>query len=215
MRFKTADAPEPDQEFDKWIVKAGGAVLADETAAATAFIMPSVNVTVEATYKDKPIEPPVTVSHTVTFVVENGTWADGSTANKTVQVSDGSKLQAEAMPTGMKAKDGYENGVWIVVPDTTNPVTADVVYTYRFVEKVPVEPPVTVSHTVTFAVENGTWADDTTENKSVQVSDGDKLQAADIPVGMKAKDGYENGVWVVVPDTINPVTADIFIHTDS
>ena len=50
----TADAPETGKVFDKWVVKAGGVTLANETSATTTFTMPGNDVKIEATYKDAP-----------------------------------------------------------------------------------------------------------------------------------------------------------------
>ena len=60
----TADAPETGKVFDKWVVKAGGVTLANETSATTTFTMPGNDVKIEATYKDAP------PSHTHSY----GTW---------------------------------------------------------------------------------------------------------------------------------------------
>ena len=49
----TAQAP-AGTHFVKWVVKAGGVTLANETSATTTFIMPANDVTIEATYKDAP-----------------------------------------------------------------------------------------------------------------------------------------------------------------
>lgn len=48
----TANAPETGKVFDKWVVKAGGVTLANETSATTTFTMPGNDVKIEATYKD-------------------------------------------------------------------------------------------------------------------------------------------------------------------
>ena len=40
--------------FVKWVVKAGGVTLANETSATTTFTMPGNDVKIEATYKDAP-----------------------------------------------------------------------------------------------------------------------------------------------------------------
>ena len=50
----TADAPETDKVFDKWIVLEGSVTLADDTKATTTFTMPASAVKLEATYKDAP-----------------------------------------------------------------------------------------------------------------------------------------------------------------
>ena len=49
-----ADAPETGKVFDKWVVKAGGVTLANETSATTTFTMPGNDVKLKATYKDAP-----------------------------------------------------------------------------------------------------------------------------------------------------------------
>ena len=49
----TAQVP-AGTHFVKWVVKAGGVTLANETSATTTFIMPGNDVKLEATYKDAP-----------------------------------------------------------------------------------------------------------------------------------------------------------------
>ena len=48
----TADAPESDKVFDKWVVLEGNVTLTDATKATTTFTMPASAVKIEATYKD-------------------------------------------------------------------------------------------------------------------------------------------------------------------
>ena len=62
----TADAPETGKVFDKWVVKAGGVTLANETSATTIFTMPGNDVKIEATYKDAPPSHSVYVGMTYT-----------------------------------------------------------------------------------------------------------------------------------------------------
>ncbi|WP_288683161.1 leucine-rich repeat protein [uncultured Eubacterium sp.] len=62
----TADAPETGRVFDKWVVKAGGVTLANETSATTTFTMPGNDVKIEATYKDAPPSHSVYVGMTYT-----------------------------------------------------------------------------------------------------------------------------------------------------
>ena len=62
----TADAPKTGKVFDKWVVKAGGVTLANETSATTTFTMPSNDVKIEATYKDAPPSHSVYVGMTYT-----------------------------------------------------------------------------------------------------------------------------------------------------
>ena len=83
----------------------------------------------------------------------NGTWSDGTTDDKTVTVklADGKgTLGADDVPTGMKAKVGYEGGAWDVTPDTsTNGITGAVTYTFCFSKKDTPNPPIiTVYYTI-------------------------------------------------------------------
>ena len=50
----TANAAPSGKVFDKWVVKAGGVTLANETSVTTTFTMPGNDVKIEATYKDAP-----------------------------------------------------------------------------------------------------------------------------------------------------------------
>lgn len=79
----------------------------------------------------------------VTFRVVNGTWPDGTDADKQVLVplTGGSgTLAASAVPTGMLARTGYTEGAWDTAPDTTaGMITGDVTYTYTF-QKNPADP---------------------------------------------------------------------------
>ena len=50
----TANAAPSGKVFDKWVVKAGGVTLANETSATTTFTMSGNDVKIEATYKDAP-----------------------------------------------------------------------------------------------------------------------------------------------------------------
>ena len=76
----------------------------------------------------------------VTFKVVNGTWSDGTTADKITYVTllDANGNQSETgtgtltAPTGMKANTNYGNGAWDTTPPTTVSGTADAAYTYSF-----------------------------------------------------------------------------------
>ncbi|MBQ8950187.1 MAG: LPXTG cell wall anchor domain-containing protein [Eubacterium sp.] len=152
------------------------------------------------------------ISSTVTFKVENGTWNDGTTEDKTVILSgyegDALKLAAGDIPAvGEKPDTNYKEGAWDIIPSDATEITADTVYTYKYVGKT------AKSNTVTFKVENGTWNDGTTEDKTVILSgyEGDalKLAAGDIPaVGEKPDTNYKEGAWNVIPSTDTEITAD-------
>ena len=63
----TVTAQVPDgMYFVKWVVKAGGVTLANETSATTTFTMPGNDVKIEATYKDAPPSHSVYVGMTYT-----------------------------------------------------------------------------------------------------------------------------------------------------
>ncbi len=79
-----------------------------------------------------PIDAPagaVTTNYTVTYSVVNGTWADGTTADKTETVANGAS--PASVPTGMIAASDYTGGSWDTDP-TTATVTADATFTYTF-----------------------------------------------------------------------------------
>ena len=71
-----------------------------------------------------------------------------------------------------------------------------------------------VSRSVTFKVVNGSWDDDTTADKTVDLegaSGGElKLTEDDIPaVGSKPADTYKAGSWDTTPDTDTAITEDV------
>ena len=72
----------------------------------------------------------VTENVTITFKVVNGTWADGSTTDKTVEIDKGAVLNSDQIPTGMKANSGYKTGAWSA--DLTGKQDQDATYTYKF-----------------------------------------------------------------------------------
>ena len=78
-------------------------------------------------------------TQTVTFKVQNGTWSDDSTEDKTVTVTlrNGlGTLSADAVPTDMKPDSDHKTpGAWDIRPDTTADgisETGNYVYTYSF-----------------------------------------------------------------------------------
>ena len=112
--------------FSGWTTDTAGAVVNKGI-----LIMPNADVVLKGTWtKD------VAATAMVTFRIVNGTWADGSTADKQtlIRLHDGKgTLDAVSIPTGMKTNSGYTGGVWDVQPNTSpDAVTGDVVYTYSF-----------------------------------------------------------------------------------
>ena len=80
----------------------------------------------------------VPISYTVTFKVVNGSWDDGTTADKIVTLTgnegDTLKLTTEQIPAvGTKPNDGYKAGSWDVTPSTETAISSNVTYTYTYV----------------------------------------------------------------------------------
>ena len=116
-------------------------------------------------------------------------------------------LSGSDVPTRMKANANYEGGAWDTTPNTeTNGITGDVTYTYKFTPK-------SGTAIVTFKVENGTWSDDTSNDKTVTVNlsaGKGTLSGSDVPTGMKANANYEGGAWDTTPNTeTNGITGDV------
>ncbi len=77
------------------------------------------------------------ISETVTFKVTNGSWDDGTTADKTVIVKcyegDTLKLSAEQIPAvGTKPNEGYKAGSWDVTPSADTVISKATTYTYTY-----------------------------------------------------------------------------------
>lgn len=72
----------------------------------------------------------------VTFKVKNGTWNDGTIADKVVTVdtlNGVGTLQSIQIPLGMKPLEGYRNGAWDAVPTSAEGgITGNMTYTYGF-----------------------------------------------------------------------------------
>ena len=153
------------------------------------------------------------ISYTVTFGVVNGSWDDGTTADKTVNLSgyegDELFLQAGDIPSvGNLPNDEFKNGSWNITPSVSIAITGDTAYTYTYAPKDG------ISSTVTFKVVNGQWADGTTDDKVVTLTghEGDslKLSSGQIPaVGTKPNDGYKAGSWEVTPSTDTAISSNV------
>ena len=162
------------------------------------------------TYADKKM-----IKYTVTFKVENGEWDDGGSEDKVVTLSREEAedllllLKNEDIPAvGNKPSNGFKAGGWDTAPRTDLVISEDKTYTYTYAQKA------SISQTVTFKVENGTWSDGTSEDKIVTLIgyEGDilKLSADQIPAaGDKPGDGFTEGKWDVVPVTDKEVTQDV------
>ena len=73
---------------------------------------------------------------TITFRIENGTWADGTKDPKhvTVLLRDGKgTLAKDEIPTGMKPDAGFAEGAWDTEPETAkDAIASDLTYTFVF-----------------------------------------------------------------------------------
>ena len=112
--------------FSGWTTDTAGAVI--DKGILT---MPNTDVVLKGIWtKD------VATTAMVTFRIANGTWADGSTADKQILIllhEGKGTLDAADIPTGMKADSGYTGGTWDRQPDTTaDAVTGNLLYTYSF-----------------------------------------------------------------------------------
>ena len=144
---------------------------------------------------------------TVTFKVQNGTWSDGSTNDKTVDVTlrNGlGTLSANDVPTGMTPDDGYKApGAWDSHPNTNTDgisETGNYVYTYTF-------PPLN-SSTVTYhwvSTENPDSAvlppqATVTENTSYPVETVSQIE------GWTFSGWYNKANWTDTDETVSTVT---------
>jgi hypothetical protein len=69
----TANAPASGKVFDTWTTS-DGVTFASATSSTTSFVMPAKAVTVTATYKDEPVDPPVNPPAKAGWVYESGVW---------------------------------------------------------------------------------------------------------------------------------------------
>ena len=90
----TAQAPD-GTHFVKWVVKAGGVTLANETSATTTFIMPANDVTIEAECAENPVE-----SYTLTVIKGTASVAAGTPITDKVEQNTVVTVTADAPETG-------------------------------------------------------------------------------------------------------------------
>lgn len=90
----TAQAPD-GTHFVKWIVKAGGVTLANETSATTTFIMPANDVTIEAECAENPVE-----SYTLTLIKGTASVAAGTPITDKIEQNTVVTVKADAPETG-------------------------------------------------------------------------------------------------------------------
>ena len=90
----TAQAP-GGKHFVKWVVKAGGVTLANETSATTTFIMPANDVTIEAECAENPVE-----AYTLTVIKGTASVAAGTPITDKIEQNTVVTITADAPETG-------------------------------------------------------------------------------------------------------------------
>lgn len=156
------------------------------------------------------------ISSTVTFKVVNGSWEDGTNADKTVTLNgyegETLKLSSDQIPgVGTKPASNYKTGSWDTTPSVDTAILGNKTFTYTYAAKN------NITRTVTFKVVNGSWNDGTTANKTVTLTgyEGDslKLTQSQIPaVGSKPALNFKIGSWDSSP-SIDKVIVENTIYT--
>ncbi len=90
----TAQAPD-GKHFVKWVVKAGGITLANETSATTTFTMPANDVTIEAECAENPVE-----AYTLTVIKGTASVAAGTPITDKIEQNTVVTVTADAPETG-------------------------------------------------------------------------------------------------------------------
>ena len=90
----TAQAP-GGKHFVKWVVKAGGVTLANETSATTTFTMPANDVTIEAEFAENPVE-----TYTLTVIKGTASVAAGTPITDKIEQNTVVTITADAPETG-------------------------------------------------------------------------------------------------------------------
>lgn len=83
------------KHFVKWVVKAGGVTLANETSATTTFIMPANDVTIEAEFAENPVE-----AYTLTVIKGTASVAAGTPITDKIEQNTVVTVTANAPETG-------------------------------------------------------------------------------------------------------------------
>ena len=108
----TAQAPD-GMYFVKWVVKAGGVTLANETSATTTFTMPANDVTIEAEFAENPVE-----AYTLTVIKGTASVAAGTPITDKIAQNTVVTVTADAPEAG-KVFDK-----WVVLEGGVTPADA-------------------------------------------------------------------------------------------
>lgn len=158
--------------------------------------------------------------YTVTFKVENGTWSDETTDDKTIDITENNEekviLNSSDVPTEMKANEGYKNGAWNVELTSNVEINSDVTYTYTFERETATDPdsdqnqeqdPNANSNTNT--EENTNTTTNTTANTSTEtntVVDENEIPEGNVSLPITGEKEETNspitgdnlGIWIVI-----------------
>ncbi len=165
----------------------------------------------------------------VIFKVENGTWADGTTADKVIFLElkkDGEfavdGTASLTAPTGMIAAEGYKNGSWDAEIPSTVSGTETLTFTYSFVRSTtPVEPANDVSYIVEHYKENadGTYSLVVADREILIGKVGEKVTAAakayeDYCLNKSHPDTIASGVLKAIGDVSDIVILKLYYDID-
>ncbi len=124
MEYKKADAT-------GWTAGTGGDITG--LVPGTYYVrLKETDTTCASDNQELTISEYVVPAYDVIYRVVGGTWADGSTADRTETVQSGSK--PAGVPTGMKASEGFEDGSWDTDPADAE-ITGEKTFTYTFTAK--------------------------------------------------------------------------------
>lgn len=177
----TADGNQGNQ-----VVKPSGARITDASGA-------DVTGNYNVTYVNGTLTVIKRISHTVTFKVVNGSWANGGNADITVPLSgfegDMLTLPADQIPSaGGNPAAGYQAGSWDVTPSAGTVITGDTTYTYTYAKQ-----PETI--TITYDTNGG--------EGSYGPSTADANGSVTLP-GAPSREGYTFAGWKLDGVTYQP-----------
>ena len=136
-------------------------------------------------------------SYTITFDSDGGSAVPAITERYGKTVTEPAKPEKE----GCTFNAWYRSSTAEGEPYSFGTMPAE---NFTLYAKWEINAPAVTTAEVTFRVINGSWQDGTRTDKTVTVTltDGKgTLSEADVPSGMTADEGYENGSWNTAPDT--------------
>lgn len=139
----------------------------------------------------------------ITYKIENGTWNDQTTEDKTEELILDEENIAKQIPENMIANEGYENGHWNIDPYTTS-INGDVIFIYTFDKKEEIQKTIKI----TYKIVNGTWDGNNREDIIEEIELGKNIV---LPTGMISDEGYKDGNWNKTDINVSEDT--VYIYT--